>query len=567
MNLRSQLLILFGTLAVVPLVAIGVVDYVRYLDALEQLIGSQTFVIAEQAADELADRFTTISANLTLLSTNSTIVKVVEQPATGSALSPGEIEYLAHLEKLAEGHFGWVQVRRRDGALAPLFPYGNRASQGPSRDLWLLSAPVATRGDTIGAIEVGVRIDSLLSRTLLDARFGRRGTTALVDVRTGDIIRAGAGHQVSHSAMALSFAPGDTSNTRRIRTTEADATIAGVLVRAPGSPLAVLSLANVSEFSAAFGSNRNRSLLTVFTLSVIVATFVLFLLWRATRSLSLLTAAADEVGRGNLNPRLPPPNKDEVGRLASAFETMTRRLRETLGEIERSRKMAAVGAFSSQIAHEIRTPLTSIKLNLQTLERASRQGQVGDDLAEPIEISLREARRLDQVVRGVLQLGRGKVDRSSSLRLADLVVGAVKSMQPTLTQHAVTVSMTDRSDGYQVLADRSLLMSAVQNLLLNASEAMPGGGRIGIEVADAETGGRTVSRLTIMDEGSGVPVGLRDQVFEPFFTTKPNGSGLGLALAHRTIEEHGGRLWIDDRRDGAPGAAFVLELPVNTPVP
>ena len=135
----------------------------------------------------------------------------------------------------------------------------------------------------------------------------------------------------------------------------------------------------------------------------------LVLLWRSTRSLGMLTVAADAVGRGNLEPELPRAGGDEVGRLASAFHIMTRRVRETMADIERSRQMAAVGQFASQIAHEIRNPLTSIKLNLQKLERAARAGRMPGESERPLEITLREIDRLDRVVHGVLQLGRARV--------------------------------------------------------------------------------------------------------------------------------------------------------------
>ena len=93
---------------------------------------------------------------------------------------------------------------------------------------------------------------------------------------------------------------------------------------------------------------------------------------------------------------------------------------------------------------------------------------------------------------------------------------------------------------------------------------MPNGGAIRVTSDDAMVDGRPVNRVRIEDRGPGVAVADQERIFSPFFTTKADGSGLGLALAHRTIEEHSGRLWVEQPEDGGPGAAFVVELPAIT---
>jgi two-component system sensor histidine kinase AtoS len=300
----------------------------------------------------------------------------------------------------------------------------------------------------------------------------------------------------------------------------------------------------------------------------------LLVLWQATASLRTLTSAADEVGRGNFDPRLPGAGGDEVGRLSRAFGLMTGRVREMMAQVERGRQMAVVGEFANEIAHEIRNPLTSIKLNLQALERGARQGQVATVLVRPLEISLREVQRLDRVVHGVLRLGRGRSAERSVVALRHVVQRALDVARPQLEHRSIRVSAVHTTDVDDVVADGAQLEAAILNLLLNAAEATPAGGLVRVSVeasAGVDASATRYVRVRIRDGGAGVAAELRERIFQPVFTTKPGGTGLGLALAQRTAEEHGGSLTleadslVEPEATGGAGAVFVLELPVAAP--
>jgi len=418
------------------------------------------------------------------------------------------------------------------------------------------------RGHAIGRVDAAVRMDSIFPRSSLDVRFGRGGRTAVFDATTGLSISAGVGTTPLPSLVDFRTVGDSTRGTRRLSYRRGDTTFIASMAVVPRTPFAIVSLGDVAEFSGPFGRIRGTNLLIVVLMTATVAALFLFALWRATRALSELTVAADEVGRGNFSPRLPSQGASEVGRLASAFAIMATRLRDTLAEVERGRRLAVIGEFASQVSHEIRNPLTSIKLNLQVLERAAGAGGIPSELAEPVEISLREVNRLDRVVRGVLQLGRGRVSASSTFALHDAAAAAAESMRLSFERSGVALSIERRGNGDSVRGDRVLLESAFLNILRNASEAMPNGGAIRVASDDATVDGRPVNRVRIEDRGPGVALADRERIFSPFFTTKSDGSGLGLALAHRTIEEHQGRLWVEQPEDGGPGAAFVVELPV-----
>ena len=180
-----------------------------------------------------------------------------------------------------------------------------------------------------------------------------------------------------------------------------------------------------------------------------------------------------------------------------------------------------------------------------------------DETRQPLEITLREIDRLDRVVHGVLQLGRAPTSNRAATSLARLASDAVEVARPQLERRGVALAVSETSNKREpmVWGDVALLRAAVLNLILNAGDASPSGGTVCVEV-ERNT---TLAHLRVRDSGPGIPADQRDRVFEPFFTTKEGGTGLGLALAQRTVEEHGGAIHIED---GAPGAIFVINLPV-----
>ena len=561
MSLRRQFIALFAALAVVPLLLVGLLDYVRSIHALEDVIASNTAVIAEQAAAELAARYVGPATNLALFAENTAAAAILDGATRATDSIP--LAYLQRLRTVTRRQFAWVVYR--DSSSNPVATFDDDAPGSASENLYVASAPIRdAHGRSLGRVDAAVRMDSIYPRPSLDVRFGRGGRTAVVDAMTGLFISAGDGTTALPALADFESEGNSKTGTRRLSYRSGDTSFIASMAPVARTPFAIVSLGDVAEFSGPFGRIRGINLLIVVLITATVAALFLLALWRATRALSSLTVAADEVGRGNFSPQLPAQDGSEVGRLASAFAIMATRLRDTLAEVERGRRLAVIGEFASQISHEIRNPLTSIKLNLQVLERAAGAGAIPSDLVEPVEISLREVNRLDRVVRGVLQLGRGRVSVSGTFPLHDAAAAAAESMRLSFERSGIALSVERRGNGDVVRGDRILLESAFLNILRNASEAMPNGGAIRVTSDDAMVDGRPVNRVRIEDRGPGVAVADQERIFSPFFTTKADGSGLGLALAHRTIEEHSGRLWVEQPEDGGPGAAFVVELPAIT---
>jgi two-component system, NtrC family, sensor histidine kinase HydH len=222
-------------------------------------------------------------------------------------------------------------------------------------------------------------------------------------------------------------------------------------------------------------------------------------------------------------------------------------------------KLAAVGRLTAGLSHEIRNPLNAAALQLSVLERRVRKlpGDGQATLLEPLVLVQDEIRRLDQTLQDFLlfsrprELIRKPVQTEALLRkVADLMSGDAEGRLVHL--------LVDVAPGTPAAAaDEGVLRQVLLNLILNALDVSPRGGRIRLLGSGAEDG----VELVVADEGPGVPPEVQDRLFEPFFTTKPSGLGMGLAICRSIVEAHGGHIRPVDPR--GPGTCLQVSLPVH----
>lgn len=237
--------------------------------------------------------------------------------------------------------------------------------------------------------------------------------------------------------------------------------------------------------------------------------------------------------------------------------------------------MSAIGEFTAQLSHEIRNPLTSIKLNLQRLHRGVEGQRIPREYAGAVDLCLREVKRLDGTVRGVLSMARTRPPRRDAVSVHGVIRAALDVLAPQVAAQAVGVDAELAARDDTVLGDREQLEGAFLNLFLNAVEAMLEGGRLRVATvfvgaSDGEPGragfdapfGPAI-RVEVTDDGPGVPAELRDRIFDPFFTAKAGGTGFGLPLAARVIEEHSGTLKLRPVDASKAGATFEIVLPLT----
>jgi signal transduction histidine kinase len=243
--------------------------------------------------------------------------------------------------------------------------------------------------------------------------------------------------------------------------------------------------------------------------------------------------------------------------IASRASTVLTNVR-SFQAMEEQKRLAALGAMSAGLAHEIRNPLAGLKGAAQVLQSDELDGES----QEMLQVIVDEAERLDNVVRQFLDYAR-----PFELHRADEVLNALVAHATTLVRAEGLpegVTLVEELSGAvpAMPLDRTRITQVVLNLLKNAVQAMPDGGQLTVAtLLRTDRPGGPVAELVVRDTGVGMSDAVRDQLFVPFFTTKPAGTGLGLAICERIVRAHGGEL--DVSTVEGQGSTFVLRLPVG----
>lgn len=295
-----------------------------------------------------------------------------------------------------------------------------------------------------------------------------------------------------------------------------------------------------------------------------VAGAALLFTLKTLKPLGMLRAHARQLGAGDYGQRMGVTSHDEIGDLAREFDSMAAALQEREQRLIRSERLATVGRMAAQIAHEVRNPLSSIGLNAELLgdELVDR----GDEPRKLIASIIKEVDRLTEITETYLRfarLPRPKLERES---LGAIVTSVVDMARGELAQDGVALSVDVAAGLPEVAADEAQLRQALINLVRNAREAMSmsmsttGGKRLEISVREQPVGQIAVR---VSDSGPGIGDADISKIFDPFFSTKERGTGLGLALVHQIVVDHGGR--IEVASPPGSGATFTLTFPVEVP--
>ncbi len=319
--------------------------------------------------------------------------------------------------------------------------------------------------------------------------------------------------------------------------------------------IAVPTLFRQGEIEADL-AERNAYLLVAYAFAILL---VVALGWffsdRVTRPIRSLTNAAGALGRGEKVPALAEARNDEIGMLLRAFDDMVKELEENRKMLAKVEREEAWREMAKQVAHEIRNPLTPMKLSVQQLlqsfkdkarNREETLWDVSTTLLEQIDALSRIASEFSHFAR--LPQGKfEKVDVFRSVREASGLFSSVPGVGFSL----------DLPDGHaHVIADADEVRRVFVNLFRNSIQAMEGEGTI--TVTGSLHG--TQVRVKVEDSGPGVPVDLAEKIFEPNFSTKTDGMGLGLAISRRILEDLGGSITVD--KPGT-GACFTLVFPLQ----
>src|SRR5574341_802059 len=219
-----------------------------------------------------------------------------------------------------------------------------------------------------------------------------------------------------------------------------------------------------------------------------------------------------------------------------------------------SAKLAALGRLTSGVAHEVKNPLNAIAIHLELLK--GRLGVASGEAQHSVAVIESQIRRLDRVVQGFLRFIRPRELHLNPVDLNALLQGVLALLEPEWQPKGIRFTFRPESALPLITGDEELLHQAFMNILLNACQAMPSGGTICVATTRES---RDTAKVSIADEGAGIPPGDLEKIFRLYYTTKPDGSGIGLSLVYRIVQEHDGR--IDVSSEVGRGTTMIVRLP------
>lgn len=265
---------------------------------------------------------------------------------------------------------------------------------------------------------------------------------------------------------------------------------------------------------------------------------------------------SQELGQLQLSTEVDLPEiQKQLDVVATRIREVVMELQQARHEVMRSERLAAVGSLAAGVAHELRNPLTSVKLLIQTAQHRSGQSLPPRTLA----VVLEEVSRMETTIQGMLDFARPPKLIRTQHDLRQTILRAINLIEGRARQSEVSLNRCFCDKPLIVNGDAEQLHQVCVNLLINAIEASPVGSTIEVVAEESESG--TWAKVLFVDSGDGIPTEIMPRLFEPFVTTKERGTGLGLAVTRRIVAEHGGRLTADNRPEG--GARFCLEIPIS----
>src|ERR1017187_2659316 len=301
-------------------------------------------------------------------------------------------------------------------------------------------------------------------------------------------------------------------------------------------------------------------------LGILVA--VLASLWfaaRVTRPVVSLAEAARRVAAGDLGAKVEVESSDELGELAASFNRMTEDLVHQKDRTLQAERVAAWRELARRLAHELKNPLFPLQTTVENLQRAKEQSpeQFEEVFRESTGILLSEIENLKAIVGRFSDFAKMPQPELAPVNLNEIVRGIVKLFEAQFSavgRPPITPELHLAEDLPIVQADAALLRRAIENLVLNAMDAMPAGGILMLRTAH-ENGGVD---LEISDTGKGLTPEECERLFTPYYTTKQHGTGLGLAIVQSVVSDHGGS--ISGESETSVGTSFHIHLPGKPPL-
>lgn len=253
--------------------------------------------------------------------------------------------------------------------------------------------------------------------------------------------------------------------------------------------------------------------------------------------------------------------ENHVTRLIQRIEQSHKELEENRKKLFQSEKLASLGQLASGVAHEIRNPLTSIKMRVYSLQ---------DELkgiashSEDIQVIREEIERIEKIVQEFLDFVKPPEPNYELADINKILGNTLNLLAPNLKKQAIAVEKTLKDNLPQAVVDKEKIRQVFLNLIINSIQSMPNGGRLSVYSNLEELNGRDCIEIRIKDTGIGIPEEHQNKIFDPFFSTKNAGSGLGLSIAYRILELHKAEISFESKE--GQGTTFIVKLPLEKEV-
>lgn len=332
-----------------------------------------------------------------------------------------------------------------------------------------------------------------------------------------------------------------------------------------GSQLGFVHLdMRLEDYSQFLKDNHRRRLITTFIIFGVGIGLSIFLSIKYTKPIEEVVQAAKQVASGDLSETLPDDRKDEIGDLTRSFNEMVEKLRhqrELEERLRQAEQLSVLGQMASGIAHEIRNPLNLINLSIDHLKSQFSNWDESKrrDSEEIISNVKVEIYRLNQMIENFLKYGKPLRLHYSEVYVEALLQEVLALARHKATEQQVEIILAGNSELTKVEVDPEQIKTCFLNIILNAIQSMPLGGKLEIRIDRDPPGACLV--ICFKDSGGGISEEDMKKIFEPYFTTKKLGIGLGLALTKKIIEEHGGLIRV--RSQLQLGTEVEIQLPVG----
>ncbi|HEU4884683.1 MAG TPA: ATP-binding protein [Longimicrobium sp.] len=421
--------------------------------------------------------------------------------------------------------------------------------------------PVWADTQRLGQIGVGQR----LSARAIKAELGRNTELVLMvgDSLAGTTLSDSALVRLDREELRTLLRTSGNGGARQILADQAYMA-APVVLMSRGLPTTAIFLRPITQ-ELEVATAIKRSLFGIGFMALVLALVLAAVISRiVARPAQQLAEASARMARGDFAAPLPRTGMDEISQLARAFGEMRKaiadreaRLRSAQAEMIHREKLAAMGRLVAQLSHEINNPIYNIQNCLEALER---RGNPNDPNREFLTLAQEELARMAGLTRRLLDQSRPQSDASSLLNLNSLVTRVLTLAAPEIKAREIEVSAELAPDLPPVVAHPEGIQQVLANLVANASDAMPDGGRLRVATrADGDA-----VEVVVEDTGAGIHETDLPHIFEAFYTTKPGvtGTGLGLFVSEGIIRGHRGRIDVESTR-GA-GSRFTVRLPRET---